>query len=215
MNDMSNVISAFTEEHVERLTGVTRQQLRYWDRTDFYKPGLGDENRRAAYSRIYTFKDITSLRVLNMLRNQYNVPLQHLRKVAEELAHLSDVKWTATELFVLNKRVVFVEPETEQHREILSKQYVMGIPLKIVVEDTKRDIETLQRREGDQIGKVERAKFVNHNRLVLAGTRIPVATIKQFADEGYTVQQIRDEFPTLTEADIRAAIKHKDGGMAA
>ena len=42
-----------------------------------------------------------------------------------------------------------------------------------------------------------------------------MATIKQFADEGYTVQQIRDEFPTLTEADIRAAIKHKDGGMAA
>lgn len=215
MNEMSNVVSAFSEEHVERLTGVTRQQLRYWDRTGFYKPAFGDENRRSAYSRIYSFKDITSLRVLNMLRNQHNVPLQHLRKVADELAHLSDAKWTATELFVLGKRVVFVEPDTELHREILSKQYVMGIPLRIVIEDTKRDIETLQRRSDEQIGKVERARFVNHNRLVLAGTRITVATIKQFADDGYSVEQIRAEFPTLTEADIKAAIKHKDDGIAA
>src|SRR5262249_995950 len=102
-----NIIAAFSEDQVHRLTGVSKQQLRYWDRTSFYVPTYGEGDRRTPYSRIYSFKDITALRVLNVLRNQYNVPLQHLRKVASELAHLSDVKWTATTLFVLNRKVIF------------------------------------------------------------------------------------------------------------
>jgi MerR HTH family regulatory protein len=55
------VITAFSDEQVERLTGVTRQQLRYWDRTGFFRPTFASEDRRAAYSRIYptlTEKDV-------------------------------------------------------------------------------------------------------------------------------------------------------------
>ena len=118
MTGSDNTISAFSEDHAERLTGVSKRQLRYWDRTGFFQPEMAAENRRMAFSRIYSFRDIVQLRVLNVLRNQYNVPLQHLRKVSEELSHLSDSKWTATELFVLNRRVIFVEPNTDKYREI-------------------------------------------------------------------------------------------------
>jgi uncharacterized protein (DUF433 family) len=209
-----NVIAAFTDEQVERLTGVTRQQLRYWDRTGFFRPAFASEDRRDAYSRIYSFKDVASLRVLNVLRNQYSVPLQHLRKVAEELAHLSDSKWTTVSLFVLNKRVIFVERDTEQYREIVSKQYVIDMPLSVVIADTRRDVEALSDRSRE-VGKIEKARFVSHNALVIAGTRIPVSTIKQFAEDGFSVEQILKEYPTLTEQDVRAAIEHKGDGMAA
>ena len=210
-----NVISAFSEEHAERLTGVSVRQLRYWDSTGFFHPSLASENRRTPYSRIYSFKDIVALRVLNVLRNQYDVPLQHLRKVATDLAHLSDAKWTATELFVLNRRVIFVEADTEQYREIVSKQYVMGLPLHVVVSDTKRDVERLQVRDPSQVGKFERAKYVNHNALVIAGTRIPVSTIKQFGEDGYTVEQIIAEFPSLTQKDVEAALRYEGDRTAA
>jgi uncharacterized protein (DUF433 family) len=50
---------------------------------------------------------------------------------------------------------------------------------------------------------------------VIAGTRIPVATIKRFAEDGYSVDQIRQEYPSLTEVDIKAAIKHESDGVAA
>ena len=73
-------------------TSVSKSQLRYWDQTGFFTPAFANENRRVAFSRIYSFKDITSLRVINVLRNQYSVPLQHLRKVAVELSDLSDAK---------------------------------------------------------------------------------------------------------------------------
>lgn len=213
--DSNVVISAFSEDQVERLTGVSKQQLRYWDGTDFFKPAFASNNRRDAFSRIYSFKDVASLRVLNELRNKYNVPLQHLRKVAEDLHKMSDVKWTSTELFVLNRKVVFAEPDTDKYREIVSKQYVIGLPLHVVVSDTKRDIEQLQARGGETVGKVNRTRNVSHNALVIAGTRIPVAAIKRFAEDGYSIERIKQEYPTLTKADIRAAIEHKSDGLAA
>ena len=209
------IILAFTEEQVERLTGISKRQLRYWDKTDFFTPAFVSENRRVAYSRIYSFTDVASLRVLNVLRNQYRVPLQHLRAVAKELPQMSTDKWTTTELFVLNRRVVFAEPGTNKYREIVSKQYVIGIALNVVLSDTERDIEDLNRRDESTIGKVTRSRNICHNSWVIAGTRIPVVAIKRFAEEGYTIGQIREEYPTLTEADIRSAIQHEGDGIAA
>ena len=209
------IISAFSEEQVERLTGISKRQLRYWDRTDFFTPAFASENRRVAYSRIYSFTDVASLRVLNILRNQYCVALQHLRQVAKDLPQMSTSKWTKTELFVLNRRVVFVEPGTNKYREIVGNQYVIGIVLSAVVNDTRRDVGALNLRGKDEIGKVTRSRNVCHNAWVIAGTRVPIAAIKSFAAKGYTVSQIHDEYPTLTEADIRSAIKHKGDGIAA
>lgn len=87
------------------------------------------------------------------------------------------------------------------------------MPLSLVVCDVRREIKTLSRSR--ETGKIERAKFVSHNALVTAGTRIPVATIKQFAEDGYSVEQILKEYSTLTEEDMKAALKHKGDGMAA
>ena len=95
----------------------------------------------------------------------------------------------------------------------MSKQYVIDMPLSVVISDTRRDIEALSDRS-QETGKIEKAQFVSHNALVIAGTRISVATIKQFA-EGMSVEQILKEYPTLTEEDVKAAIKYKGDGMAA
>jgi uncharacterized protein (DUF433 family)/DNA-binding transcriptional MerR regulator len=210
-----NVISAFTEEQAERLTGISARQLRYWDRTRYFVPEFASENRRDAYSRLYSFKNIAALRVLNVLRNQHNVPLQHLRKVAIELADMSDEMWLAREMFVLSKRVIFVEPDTDQYREIVSKQYVIGLPLRVVISDTRKDVESLGARDESQIGQVSRGRNIGHNVLVIAGTRVPVATIKRFVEDGHSTEEILKEFPRLTAADVRAAIEHKGDDLAA
>jgi uncharacterized protein (DUF433 family) len=88
------------------------------------------------------------------------------------------------------------------------------MPLSVVIADTRRDVEALSDRSRE-VGKIEKARFVSHNALVIAGTRIPVSTIKQFAEDGFSVEQILKEYPTLTEQDVRAAIEHKGDGMAA
>lgn len=209
------VISAFTEEQAERLTGITKRQLGYWDKTGFFKPSFAADDRRVPFSRIYSFKDIVALRVLNALHNQFAVSLPHLRQVSDQLSHLDDDRWTKTTLYVLNKKVVFSDPETGTPREVLSGQFVVGVVLAEVVSDTKSAIERLNTRDQQQVGSVTRNRRVARNAPVIAGTRIATATIKRFHDAGYSVAQIIDEYPDLTEQDVRAALAHEEKHAAA
>lgn len=214
-----NVIAAFSEEQTGRLTGVSKYQLRYWDRTNLYTPSYAEENRRMSFSRIYSFKDIVALRVLGVLRNQYNVPAQHLREVSDNLSHFGPdpERWTAAELYVLNRKVIWREPNTRLPQEITSKQYVVPtISLENVVRETRNDLAKRKPgRDPSKIGRIDRNKHVNHNRPVLAGTRIPVVAIQRFAEAGYSVDQIIKEYPDLTAEDVQAALNYSDNKSAA
>jgi len=206
--DSNVVVSAFTEDQVARLTGISLGQLRYWDRTDFFRPALGYENRRAAHSRIYSFRDIVCLKVVNAIRNDANVPLPRLRAAKEKLRHLGDDLWAKTTLYVLNRRIVFFNPETDRKEDVETGQIVLEIPLKVVSGDMEAAVRVLRRRDKGSIGRVERDRGVMSNQEVIAGTRIPVRSVKAFADAGYSIDAIQKEYPTLTERDIKAAIKH-------
>lgn len=210
MPNITTIVSAFSEDQVGRLTGLTKGQLRYWDSTGFFAPKHAEDNKRRAFSRLYSFKDIVALRTISVLRNKHNVPLQHLRKVAERLNHLADDLWTKTTLYVLNKKVIFQEPNTGKPREIVSGQYVIGLLLKTIVSDTKRDVEKMHQRDETKIGRIERSRHIGRNAWVVGGTRIPTAAIRRFRDAGYSDAQIMKEYPGLTARDIAAALLHEE-----
>jgi len=214
MLDIDNVIAAFSEEHVQTITGLSKRRLRYWAATGFFKPSFVEGNAKLPFSRFYSFKDIVALRTLEILRIQNNVPLQHLRKVAEALGRLKDELWTDTTLVVWNRKVAFENPETGAQQEVLSGQYLLGIPLKKIIEDTTADIIKLKTRQQSEIGRLSRSRGVNHNQWVVAGTRIPVATIKRLHEDGLSVAKIIEEYPDLTAADIDAALGHEDAQAA-
>ena len=215
MDPANEVISAFTEDQASRLTGISVHQLRYWDRTRLFCPQFADDNRKAAFSRVYSFQDIVALRVLHVLTNQYYVSVQHLREVAGKLCKMDDSAWARTTLYVLKGRVNFDDPEDGRQREIVSGQYSIGIPLEKVMSDTQQDIKSLSRRNEDQVGKIMRNRNISHNAPVISGTRIPVRAIKNFYDDGYSVQQIIEEYPSLSTADIEAALQFEQDDKAA
>jgi uncharacterized protein (DUF433 family) len=205
MIDAGNVISAFSEEDATRLTGISVGQLRYWDRTEFFVPSLAHEDRRVAYSRVYTFRDVVCLKILNAIRNESRVPLQHLRDVKQRLLHLGDDLWAKITLYILNKRVIFYNPETDQ-KEDISGQLVLEIPLRVVSGDMERAVNSLRARPAETIGKITKHRGTAANKPVIAGTRIPVKSIKAFDQAGYSLDQIREQYPSLTAEDIRAAL---------
>lgn len=209
MTDSENVVGAFSEEHAEKLTGISRHQLRRWDRTGFLRPSFGHPDSHEAFSRIYSFRDLVSLRVLNDLRNNKKVPLQHLREVSRQLTHLGDAKWTSTTLYVLGRRVVLEDPTTKRRAEIVSGQGVLGIPLRVVISDTRKAVRDLNRRGTEEVGRVVQAKFVMQNEPVFAGTRIPVAAVRRYLEAGYNAEKIVREYPQLTLADVDAARVYK------
>lgn len=209
------VIGAFSEADAARLSGLTVGQLRSWDRKGFIQPSYAETDRSLPYSRVYSFRDIVSLRVLGQLRNVHKIPLQHLRKVSETMAHLGDARWTATTLYVLGKRVVFTDPRTEKRVEVVSGQRVFDIPLRVVISDTKKAVADLNRRDETTGGRIVHGKFTLQNELVFEGTRIPVAAVKRYLDAGYSPEAIIGEFPGLTSKDIEIARTFEKGQSAA
>jgi len=209
------VIGAFGEDAAARLSNLSLGQLRTWDKTGFFRPSFGSVDRHQPYSRVYSFRDIVSLRVLGQLRNTLKVPMQHLRKVSEKLIAFGDAKWTATTLYVLGKRVVFKDPNTDLRTEIVSGQHVFNIPLLVVISDTKHAISKLNCRSSSEIGKIVQTKFTLQNEPVFTGTRISVKAVKRYLDAGYEPAAVVKEFPELTLQDIEAAKTFDDGKHAA
>ena len=213
MSEADNIVGAFSEEQAARLSGVSLNQLRRWDADEFFCPSFSDA-KGVPFGRIYSFRDIVSLRVLNDLRNKKKISLSHLREVSRELSHLGDEKWTATTLYVLGRRVVFDDPRTNLRQEVVSGQRVFDIPLRVVISSTRRAVQELNDRS-DRIGQVIRARFIAQNEPVIAGTRVSVTAIREFAEDGYSVARIIKEYPVLTEADVAAALTYISEPVAA
>lgn len=211
--DRESIIGAFSEEQAQRLSGVSINQLRRWDADGFFLPSIADL-KHVPFGRIYSFRDIVSLRVLNDLRNEKGIPLAHLREVSQTLAHFGEERWTRTTLYVLGKRVVFEDPRTRLRQEVVSGQRVFDIPLRVVIASTRKAVQALSDRS-DKGGQVVRARFVSQNELVVAGTRVPISAVQQFAQAGYTIDQIIKEYPDLTPEDVTAALKFNLGAVAA
>jgi uncharacterized protein (DUF433 family) len=210
---VDNVIALFTVDQAARLTGVTRRQLGSWVRTGFFVPSVSNEGT-GAYSSLYSFRDLLSLKVLNQLRNDTLVSMEHLREVKADLAHLGENMWVKSTLYLLGKKVV-IERDDETRHEAGTGQEVLRIPLRVVVGGMRERIKEMNKRGGDEIGHIKRSRGIASNKPVIAGTRIPVSTIKEFAEAGYSVEAIIGEYPTLDKRDVEAAIAFEDKRNAA
>jgi uncharacterized protein (DUF433 family)/DNA-binding transcriptional MerR regulator len=202
----SSIIGAFSEEQVSILTGLSKAQLRAWNRRGFIRPEFkaGDDSRKP-FTYIYSFKDLLKLRVLNQLRNVYQVKIHELERVERELAHMGDEKWTQQRLWVHNRMVVFEEPESSRKREISSRQFIAEIPLEVVTLDAREDIRRLNRRGAGEVGKCVKNRSLHSSEYVFAGTRIPVASVKAYLDAGFEASEIVKRLPDLELADVEAA----------
>lgn len=209
MGDVQQLRGAFTEEQVGRLTGLTKDQLRYWDKTGFFEPTLAYENRRSPYSRIYSFDDVISLQVLSELRNKYRVPLQHLRKIRDRLA-LPQSTWAEDEIFVKGKKVYFRNEVGSYRSAETGEDTLPSIPLQRVVSSTKQNIKKIMRRSSDDIGQVSDVRRGGKILKYFSGTRIPVEVIREYYDDGYDDNSILSDYPTLTPEDLARARKVLD-----
>lgn len=202
------VIVGFTDDQAIRLAGVSGPQLRYWAKEKFFVPSIEVPIGAAGPPvRLYSFRDLVCLKIINSLRNEANIPLQHLRIVKERLSHLGEDLWAKTTLYVLERRVVFDNPETGEREDVTTGQGVLQIPLKVVSGNMEEAVRALRQRPETEYGKIDTKRMGTKNPVV-AGTRIPIRTIQDFAEAGYTIPRIIEQYPSLTDADVRAALKY-------
>jgi uncharacterized protein (DUF433 family) len=199
---------AFTSQQVRTLTGLSEHQLRYWDRTGFFSPQFPGEGGRP-FDRLYSFRDVVGLRTVAQLRGR--VPLQGLRRIGQWLHERYDSPWSSLTFYIAGDRVYFSDPSTGARVATNPEgQIAQPFEMEAVAREVSSAVERMQRRGADEIGRIERRKYVSGNRPVLAGTRIPTRAIREFHDAGYSTEAILREYPDLTEQDVRGALAFED-----
>ncbi len=209
MQDIESVVFAFSADNVIRLTGLTKNQLSYWDKLDFFSPQYASDNRKSPYSRVYSFRDVVGLRTLSLLRNKHKISFQKLRTFAEDLAIYDSSLWATSQVYLLGKELYVGQPDGK-FAENKEGQFAPVVFLVNVIGEVERGMNELRQRSPKQIGRISKNRFVARNAATIEGTRIPVATIKRYSDAGYSVREILDEYPSLTKSDIRAALAYKE-----
>jgi DNA-binding transcriptional MerR regulator len=197
-------VRAFTSDKVSRLTGLTRRRLQYWDERGFISPNLSKSVEGRGHRRLYDFKDLVSLRVATQLRSE-GVSLQEIRRTVGHLRGLDYQHPLAEIRFEQVKgRLYFQEAGTirsgRRPEQVIA---TFAIPFRAIVHRLEQDIAKLDRRP---FGRIERRRGVLGSKPVIAGTRIPVASIQRLSSAGASVTRIRQLYPDLTGKDIRAAL---------
>ena len=91
-------MEGFTAQQASRYTGCTAHQLRYWDRIGLVRPSVQPTGGRPGVRRLYSFRDLVSLKVIrSLLDNGMSLQrcrraIEYLRKKAALEEHLSEVK---------------------------------------------------------------------------------------------------------------------------
>lgn len=201
---LDSPIRAFNADQVCNLTGLSKRQLAYWDKTGFFIPEV-ESRRRGPYSRLYSFRDVVGLRTIAQLHGR--VSLQSLRIIGRWLRDHYARPWDSLRFYTAGRVVLVEGPDDEGI--VLARdgaQATFDVQLRQVTGDMQRAVRRLRERHPRDVGRVAQHRYVAHNRPVLAGTRVPVAAVSDFHRAGYGVDQIIEEFPSLTLADVEAAI---------
>ncbi|MEE8330745.1 MAG: MerR family transcriptional regulator [Acidimicrobiia bacterium] len=80
----------FTAQQASRLTSCTAHQLRYWDRVALVKPSIQSTGGRPGRRRLYSFRDLVSLRVVRSLLDN-GMSVQRVRRAWDYLRRTADI----------------------------------------------------------------------------------------------------------------------------
>jgi uncharacterized protein (DUF433 family) len=82
-----------------------------------------------------------------------------------------------------------------------------AIVLSDVLDDLARRVASARARCRADIGRIDSAKSILGGTPVLAGTRVPVRAMEAFIADGFSINDILREYPSLTPAEIEAVAR--------
>jgi uncharacterized protein (DUF433 family) len=184
------------------ITRLTVRQLDYWARTGLVEPFIDRRLTPGRRVRLYGFVDLLALMVAAELKDR-RVSLQHIRAIVGHLqARGYDQPLTQVVFATQGREVYFQHDDGTWEGGLTPDQLVLSEVLNL--EPLRRRIADGLRRDEADVGRVERRRGALGSKPVLAGTRVPVETVRRYLAAGRTAEQIVESFPVLTVADVEA-----------
>lgn len=193
---------AVTRDAAARIAGLSIRQLDYWAGTGLVEPSVDTRMSPGRRVRLYGFVDLLALLVASELKAR-KISLQHIRAI---VAHLRSRGYpnplTQLRFATVGREVYFMHDDGSWEGDLQPDQVVLHEVLNL--DPLRRRIAAGAQRDTALAGRVERRRGAMGSKPLLAGTRVPVDTIRRYLDAGRTVEQVLDSFPTLTAADVEA-----------
>jgi uncharacterized protein (DUF433 family) len=200
-------LGVYSADQVCRLAKISDTQLRYWYDTRVFRP-QPISGAYGAFRRAYSFRDVVGLRTISLLRNTHRVHLDDLREVEKRLKDTPDRDWSNVVFYVgEDRRIYFTDPTTGATVSINPLGQASLFRMRTVIKSVERQLVLMNRRTRNQIGKIDRSRYVLRNASVVAGTRIPTSSIYDLYQAGFNITRIVNEYPRLTPQDVRSAIQ--------
>lgn len=210
---------AFTTEQVLRITGVSRRKLSYWLERGIVSADV-DEARGRGRVRLWSFHNLVEVKVALWLRER--VSLQLIARIVELLRKegyaqpLAEVRYAVVDTGKARRPTEVVVQHADGAWAVpVGGQIVFEgvLPLAQFADELSRaaDRDARARRRS---GAVEQRRGVLGSTTVLAGTRVPTKAIARLHEAGWDEARILENYPDLTSADIRAALRVERAGKA-
>jgi uncharacterized protein (DUF433 family) len=200
---IQNELVAIPRKKAAGLVGARVAKIDYWTEQGL----LGDVPETFYLTphrvrRLYDYTDLMSLMVVNELRRR-GVSLQGVRRITKELRALGyDRPLTEVSYAVVGGKVFLQLPDGTWMDGDRPSQGVLPETLNLAAMQVT--IGRMIGRPADSEGQFERRRGALGSKDLIAGTRIPVATVRRYLDARRTPDQIIESFPDLTLADIEA-----------
>lgn len=154
--------------------------------------------------RLYGFVDLLALTVAAQLRTEHGLSLQHIRQIVGHLKSRGyEHPLTELTFSVYRGQVYFQHPDGQWEGGLRPDQLVLQQVLDL--RPLRRRITEGATRDARRAGQVEKRRGALGSKPVLAGTRVPVDTVRRYLAAGKSVDAILTAFPDLTRADVEAA----------
>lgn len=197
---MGPLVSTFTRAHVAWLAGVRTERVDVWERDGLIEP---DTSRRISPHktvRLYSYNNLLDVLIIAELEARQVSP-RYLRRIVRHVRereyNLGQLTWA-----IAGSKVHFQAPDGSWEDGDRS-QFVAAEVLDL--RPLRERIKGSLGRKADTEGQVEKRRGTLGSKPVIAGTRVPVATIQRYLAAGFGRDKILAAFPNLSSEDIKAA----------
>lgn len=194
-----------TRDKAALIAGVSTRQINYWSSTGLIRPEIEDRLTPGRPIRLYSFTEMLAVMVVAKLRREYRVPLQEVRRVVEYVRRSLDLQRPLNEVrfAVHNRKLYFQTAEGQWESDRVPGQSV--IPQALKLRPLELAVRAGSERRASDVGRIERRRRTMGHKPLIAGTRVPVATIQRYLAAGRSVDQIIGAYPSLRPEDVEAA----------